>query len=110
MPQRGKSRRTAARQTQMGQNKRRQTKGPSGVPMATEPLSEVPEEETTPSLEGRDGPLPRPRSSLVQRPAPSRAPEIRPAVYAYVVPELKRILTFSSATFATLIVLTFFLR
>ena len=40
MPQRGRSRRAAARQTQLGQQrKKRQTRGPSGVPTtAHEPL------------------------------------------------------------------------
>jgi hypothetical protein len=36
--------------------------------------------------------------------------EARPAVYAYVAPEMKRILAFSGVTMAILVVLTFFLR
>ncbi len=108
MPQRGKSRRTAARQTQLGQRKRRQTRGPSGTPTAPEPKPAT--ESVAVSAEGvTPDTLPTPQPSL-QRQSSPRAAEARPAVYAYVAPELRRILTFSGATLAILVALTFVLR
>ena len=108
MPQRGKSRRTAARQTQLGQRKRRQTRGPSGTPAGSEPRPAI--ESVSAAAEGVSADvtsIPQPSS---QRQSSPRAAEARPAVYAYVAPELRRILTFSGATLAILVALTFVLR
>lgn len=108
MPQRGRSRRTAARQTQLGQHKRRQTRGPSGIPAASEPK---PATESVPvAAEGVSADLPSIPQPASQRQSSPRAAEARPAVYAYVAPELRRILTFSGATLAILVGLTFVLR
>ena len=108
MPQRGKSRRTAARQTQLGQHKRRQTRGPSGTPVAPEPRPAA--ESVSPIIEGVDPAAPSTNQPSVQRQNTPRGAEARPAVYAYVAPELRRILTFSGATLAILVALTFVLR
>ncbi len=108
MPQRGKSRRTAARQTQLGQRKRRHTRGPSGTPAAPEPGEAG--ESATPTLHSENTAAPAVAQPQVQQPIASRVTEARPAVYAYVAPEMKRILAFSGVTMAILVVLTFFLR
>lgn len=107
MPQRGKSRRTAARQTQLGQRKRRQTRGPSGTPAASEPKPAA--EPVSVAAEAVSPDMSSPPQPSPQRQSTPRA-EARPAVYAYVAPELRRILTFSGATLAILVALTFVLR
>lgn len=108
MPQRGKSRRTAARQTQLGQRKRRQTRGPSGTPATPEPKPAS--EAVSVAAEGISTDAPSTPQPSPQRQSSPRASEARPAVYAYVAPELRRILTFSGATLAILVALTFVLR
>ncbi len=108
MPQRGKSRRTAARQTQLGQRKRRQTRGPSGTPAASEPR-QAPESVSVGAENVIPDAVSTPQPSLQRQSAPQQR-EARPAVYAYVAPELRRILTFSGATIAILVALTFVLR
>ena len=108
MPQRGRSRRTAARQTQLGQRKRRQTRGPSGTPAAPEPK---PADEPAAAVVESVGPVGTSSTQpSPQRQSSPRTAEARPAVYAYVAPELRRILTFSGATLAILVALTFVLR
>ena len=108
MPQRGRSRRTAARQTQLGQRKRRQTRGPSGTPAAQEPKPAA--EPVSVAAEGVSADAPSIPQPSPQRQSSPRAAEARPAVYAYVAPELRRILAFSGATLAILVALTFVLR
>ena len=108
MPQRGKTRRTAARQTQLGQNKRRQTKGPSGIPTGSELPAAPARSDTHAEHEGPEAPI-KPTPSI-QPQVSTRVADARPAVYAYVAPELKRILAFSAGTMAILAVLTVFLR
>ena len=110
MPQRSRSRRAAARQTQLGQRKKRQTKGPSGIPSATEaPGSTGAVERADASGEER---LERPRSEAIvaQRPWASRQTESRPTVYNYVKPEIKRIMVLSAGILVILGALSFVLR
>jgi hypothetical protein len=109
MPQRGKSRKTAARQTQLGQRKKRQTRGPSGIPV-TQPGTEAvePEDGGGEGFEARPAPA-RAATAVAQRPTVAR-PEPRARVYQYVGAEVKRILALGSVTLAILIILAFVIR
>ena len=110
MPQRGGSKRTAARQTQLGQRKKRQTRGPSGIPAPSD------EQQATEVHDGaaRPGDAPeassRSTTAVAQRPSHSRAGESRSRVYLYIGSEVRRIAGVSAAAFAILIVLAIFLR
>ncbi len=109
MPQRGKSRKTAARQTQLGQRKKRQARGPSGIPI-TPPTTEAvePGDGNSEAVEGRPAPT-RAATAVAPRPAVAR-PDPRPRVYQYVGAEVKRILALGSVALAILIVLAFVIR
>ena len=110
MPRQGKSRRVAARQTQMGQRKKRLSPGPSGNPDIVA---------ATPVRVDDDGPKPgteKPAETFGSHPAEARRPnyarqaESRTTLYNYVRPELTRILGLATVIIATLIALTFVLR
>lgn len=109
MPQRGRSRRAAARQSQLGQRKRRQVRGPSGVP----PPGFTPGAEEAAEGDGLASRQPSetssPQSAAVRQPAQGRA-RSRPTVYSYVVPEVKRILALSAVVVVVLVALSFVLR
>lgn len=138
MPQRGRSRRVAARQAQLGQRKKRQTRGSPGMSPATH-APQVGDAEALPSPEdGADhlgekrpdavsvvrrpgsssplgtGPAAAQRPSVGAgprtRPSPGRQAQPRPTVYDYVKPEIKRIAILSAGIVAILIVLTFVLK
>ncbi len=110
MPQRGRSKKVAARQGQLAQRKKRQSPGPSGIPSSTGDLDvrnagEVGEPQgTTPP----GSPGTQPVEAL--RPSPMRRAEARPTVYNYVQSEIKRIAGLSAGILAILIVLTFVFR
>ena len=110
MPQRGSSKRVAARQAQLAQRKKRQSPGPSGIPPTTEAL-DVRKAGDGGESQGRTSPdSASPQSVEGQRPTPVRRAEPRPAVYSYVKSEIKRIAGLSAGILAILIVLTFVLR
>ena len=111
MPQQGRSRRVAARQTQAGQRKKRHGRAPSGTPST----SHAPQVST--AAQGEAGPLigAVPEASMSEavelaRPVPIRPAEPRPALYSYVKPELTRIFGLSVVFLAVLIGLSFVLR
>ena len=117
----GKSRRVASRQSQLTRRKKRQQRGPSGIPAAgDQPVGVV--DDT--GVEDSVGTLPRAASQpsaaavataspAVPSPSPSMSPsrarEERLSAYTYTGPELRRILIMASAGFAVLIALTFVL-
>ena len=92
MPQRGRSRRAAARQTQLSQRKKRVPRGPSENPSTTQP-PQVREaaDEARPTVESRPQ-----APAVAQRPSSGRHAEPRPTVYNYVRPEIRRIMVLST--------------
>jgi hypothetical protein len=122
MPRQGKSRRVAARQAELGQRKRRQTRGPSGVPQS------APDPRPTGTQDNGEGsgplteavrpeaaaPSPRTQTQAVatqQRPVfSSRRNDPRPAAYLYVASELRRVGILAAGILAILIILTLVLR
>ncbi len=105
MPQRGRTRRAAARQTQLGQKKKRHIKVSVGDAAA---VGVRPADETAAVATSSDVPAAQvPTPTL---PAPSRPAEARPLAYSFVVPELKRILGVSVSAFTILIILSVVLR
>ena len=115
MPQQGKSRRAAARQTQLGQRKKRHPRVPSAAPPPTTDAPQSREAEDLRTLGDEAGPLSerRPDASrpvAAQRPSPSIQAEPRPRVYHYIKSEIKRIFALSAGILAILIALTFVLR
>ena len=110
MPQSGKSRRAAARQSQLGQKKKRQSRGPSGVPATVEPSLVSRTGEPPVSLPQTRVNTPVTETAVAPRPQIGRHPEQRPAVYAYVRSEIKRIVGLSAGAIAILIALSFVLK
>ena len=112
MPQRGRSKRAAARQTQLGQRKKRQPRGPAAVTRtARSPDAAL---VTGAEVAHAPGYRPEPRR-LDPAPAaeikpPSRPAEPRPAIYGYVKSEVQRIGILAAGALAVLIALTFVLR
>ena len=82
MPQRGKSRRMAARQAQLGQRKKRHTPGASGIPSTTDALPVKGAGDGAESVGAKAADASRPQPIVGQRPSPGRQTESRPAVYA----------------------------
>ena len=107
MPQRGRSKRVAARQAQLGQRKKRGSRVQTEVPLdiSSPPVTEIPvgDQGTTTALEP-------PRPTATPRPFLSRQPASTPTVYSYIGPEIKRIATLASVIVAALTVLTIVLR
>lgn len=106
MPQRGRSKRVASRQAELGQKKKRQARPQTETPLDTTPRVDEAQEAdqgTTAALEPAR-PTPTPRSFLGRQPAPT------PSVYNYINAEMKRIGILSTAILAALIVFTFVLR
>ena len=121
----GKARRAASRQGQL--KRKKQTKGPSGIPSTARDVTMPVEDEgtdvaTNPHQEniGTDTPVSSesPATPSMSRPASVRTPRgefarhgqgrlrgERPAAYLYVGAELRRIMALTSAVFAALIVL-----
>ena len=135
----GKSRRVAARQSQLNRRRKKQQRGPSGIPSGDDaegvavprPTTAVAAPTRVPDVGepdpdmGMDGegiavagaPAPRRRSAPAnsrpttqpQTPNPSRARRDRPAAYQYVGSELRRIMILSSVVVAAIISLSFVL-
>jgi hypothetical protein len=107
MPHRSGSKRVAARQTQLGQRKKRQPRGAPtvspardtlGVPTATDTRVAPPAQEY------------RPEAPRAARPGPSSRVEPPPALQGYVKAEMRRIFALTAAVVVILVVLTFVLR
>ena len=105
MPQSGRSRRAAARQTQLGQKKKRHNKVSLGdaAAVGVRPVDETAAVATSTDVPAAQVPTPT-------LPVPSRPAEPRPVAYSFVVPELKRILGVAVSAFAILIILSVVLR
>ena len=112
----GKSRRVASRQAQLSRRRRRQSRGPSGIPTAPGGLPAAPQP--------NDGADARVRSSVAAAPTPlrsgtpaparsgpamARARAERPVVYNYIGAEFRRILILFGIVLAALIVLAILL-
>ena len=112
MPQRGRSRRAAARQTQLGQRKKRQGRGPSGVPSVSIPdaAQERASDDGADPLAEKLPQASRPPTAGAQAPSLRRQVEPRPTVYNYVRAEVKRIAALAAGVLAILIALSFVLR
>jgi hypothetical protein len=118
----GKSRRVASRHAQLTRRKKRQQRGPSGIPIyEREPVTVgVATGEDVSAGSSSDETLPGAvsRSTAQTTPAPtarspirssSRSRGERPSAYTYAVPELRRILIMGVTGFAVLVVLKFVL-
>ena len=109
MPQRGRSKKAAARQTQLGQRKKRQARAPQPeFPLDTPQLAPAP----VADLGGEVSSTPEPArpSPVIPRSAPARGQVSRASVYNYIGPEVKRIGILSTVILTVLIVLTVVLR
>ena len=117
----GKSRRVASRQSQLTRRKKRQQRGPSGIPAtAGQPVGVVMDNGADESAGTLPSAAPQPAAAGVataapaaaapsQTRSPSRSRDERPSAYTYTMPELRRILIMASIGFGVLIVLTFVL-
>ena len=117
----GKSRRVASRQSQLTRRKKRQQRGPSGIPAtAGQPVSvavdtgtddsagTLPHTATQPAPAANLGATAVPAATAPSSTrSPSRAREERLSAYSYMGPELRRILIMAATGFAVLIALTF---
>ena len=111
MPQRGRSKRAAARQAQLGQRKKKHTRTPSeALAPGSAPDVKEPENGAEPLVEKRPEAPRAPAAVTPRPPLPTRQAQPRPAVYSYAGPELKRIMVVSAGALAILIGLTFVLR
>ena len=110
MPQRGGSRRVAARQAKLGQRKKKQTPGASGILSGTDVLNVRTAGDGAEPLGAKPPDSSRPQPIVGHRPSPGRQAEPRPTVYKYVHSEIKRIAGLSAGILAILIILTFVLR
>jgi hypothetical protein len=119
----GKARRVASRQAQLGRRRKRQAKGPSGVPLAETALTtDADEPSTGAGLQAPESSVPVPSPTPAPAPVdPGPAPP-RPAVRTssetfarvrgerppaqnYIGAELKRILVMAGSVLAVIIVL-----
>ncbi len=111
----GKGRRVASRQAQVGRKRRRQLRGPSGVPEAGSGTAVAEQEEATEGAAGVTSPASRVRQPAASAAAPSNAPiparlrGERPAATNYVKAEVVRILIMAGTLTAVLILISFFL-
>ena len=118
----GKSRRVASRQSQLNRRKKRQQRGPSGIPTTeprlvgvdqdtvedavTDTITDAVSESTnasvttTPLVPVTDAPVVR---------GPSRTRDDRTSSYAHMGSEIRRIVVMGSVGFAVLVILTFVL-
>ena len=112
MPQRSKSKRAAARQTQLGQRKKRQSHGSSVVTQAAPfgPVAPVTDAEVAPYAEYGPEAEVQETAPVARMTPPSRPAEPRPAIYGYVKSEVQRIGVLATGVLVILIVLTFVLR
>ena len=118
----GKSRRVAARQAQLNRRRKKQQRGPSGIPAAPREAAAVAEAPAvaeaavaTAPVEPSPAPEARPSApSAAYRGAPRARPAASPReqnvpAAQYMVPEIRRIAAMAATAFAVLIVLKFVL-
>ncbi len=114
----GKGRRVASRQAQVGRKRRRQVRGPSGVPVAGSGIAIAEQEEaaegvavvsggTSPAARVRPAAAPAAAPSNVSNPARIRGE--RPAASNYVKAEVTRILIMAGTLTAVLILISVFI-
>lgn len=114
----GKGRRVASRQAQVGRKRRRQLRGPSGVPEAGSGTAIAEQDEaaegaavvadvTSPVARVRQPAAPAAMSG--NAPIPARLRGDRPAATNYVKAEVVRILIMAGTLTAVLILISFFL-
>ncbi len=114
----GKGRRIASRQAQVGRKRRRQIRGPSGVPEAGSGTAIAEQEEaaegdavvtevTSPAARERRPAAPA--AAPTNSPNPARIRGDRPAATNYVKAEVRRILIMAGTLTAVLIVISVFL-
>ena len=118
----GKSRRVASRQSQLNRRKKRQQRGPSGVPTTehqlvgvaqdtiegagTETITDAGSESTNTSVTTTP-PVPVTDVPVVR--GPSRTRDDRTSSYVHMGSEIRRILVMGGVGFAVLVILTFVL-
>ncbi len=114
----GKGRRVASRQAQVGRKRRRQIRGPSGVPEAGSGTAIAEQDETAEGaavVAGVTSPAARVRQPAApvamssNSPIPARLRGDRPAATNYVKAEVVRILIMAGTLTAVLILISFFL-
>lgn len=117
----GKARKVASRQAQLNRRRRKQQRGPSGVPPAGQLAAEADEGPsggiaTQQRQRVESAPAAVEPNSIPERPVPASPPRItprtrgeRPDAYAYVRPEVRRILLMAGTVLAALLVLGFLL-
>lgn len=114
----GKDRRVAARQAKLRQRRKKQSRGPSGIPSAGPPLADVGSRTRRGvATEIPEPPAPSPNTPSSSRPrpegawrSPARVRGEQPITHLYVGPELRRILILTSVILAILIIVTILLR
>ena len=119
----GKSHRVAARQSQLNRRRKKQQRGPSGIPVAGPGPAETASQEEEGSTTNVAVAAPQPvqtRSGRSYAPAAQEGPaasgrprglsreEAAPA-YQYMGPEIRRILVMAGVAFAVLVILKFVL-
>ena len=112
MPQRGRSKRAAARQTQLGQRKKRQSRGSSAVTRTAHSLDAAPvtDAEVAPAAEYKAEPRALGTAPPAAATPPSRPAEPKPAIHGYVKSEVQRIGVLAAGVLIILIALSFVLR
>ena len=114
----GKGRRVASRQAQVGRKRRRQIRGPSGVPEAGSGTAIAEQDETAEGaavVAEMASPVARvrqpapPAATSSNAPIPARLRGDRPAATNYVKAEVVRILIMAGTLTAVLILISFFL-
>jgi hypothetical protein len=108
MPQRGRSKRAAARQTQLGQRKKRQSRGSSAAhSLDAAPVTDA---EVAPAAEYKAEPRALGTAPPAAATPPSRPAEPKPAIHGYVKSEVQRIGVLAAGVLIILIALSFVLR
>lgn len=117
-----KSRRVASRQSQLNRRRKKQQRGPSGIP--TEIPAGVPEQGNDATGTGSGAPG-EAAATAVAEPSPSTRPmtqassaqtanpprpfprirDERPAAYQYMAPEVRRIIAMAGIAFAVLVII-----
>jgi hypothetical protein len=110
----GKSRRVASRQAQLSRQRRRQSRGPSGIPATRQgtAVGPQPSDGVDARVQGSVGSAPAAPRSSPPVPAGSgsaRARAERSVTYNYIGTEFRRILILSGVVLAALIVLAILL-
>jgi hypothetical protein len=108
----GKSRRVASRQAQLSRQRRRQSRGPSGIPATPRGMAPQPSDGAEARVQGSVATAHTPPRSGLPMPAGSgsaRARAERSVTYNYIGAEFRRILILSGVVLAALIVLAILL-